>query len=221
MKKISTENNFIYLFFALVTLLFSTALLKEVDIKWIHVLLDIIIFFVFLLSALSVKSNRSWTWTLYFLSFLILSLLFMHRFISLPVTEFLHLVILLFFFAGSFYTSYAQIIMSKKIDQNMLIGSVVLYLLLGLLWTVIYLLLLMIYPDAFNGLEPIAWQQNYPLVAYYSFVTLTTLGYGDISPTNSIAQFFVYSEAIAGVFFMALIVSSLVSARLLFNSENK
>ena len=103
----------------------------------------------------------------------------------------------------------------------MIIGSAVLYLLIGLLWTVIYLLLLMIYPDAFIGLEQIAWQENYPRVAYYSFVTLTTLGYGDISPNNSIAQFFVYSEAIAGVFFMALIVSSLVSARLMDKSETK
>lgn len=221
MNKISTENNFSYLFFSLVTLLFSTALLKEADSEWASILLDIIIFFVFILSTFSVKSNRKWMWAIFILSFLHLSLLFTHRFISLPVTEFLHLVILLFFFAGTFYTSFWQIITRKKIDKNMIIGSAVLYLLIGLVWTVIYLLLLMIYPDAFLGLEQIAWQENYPRVAYYSFVTLTTLGYGDIAPNNSIAQFFVYSEAISGVFFMALIVSSLVTARLVYRVDSR
>ena len=77
----------------------------------------------------------------------------------------------------------------------------------------------MIYPDAFIGLEPIAWQENYPRVAYYSFVTLTTLGYGDILPKNSIAEFFVYSEAVVGVFYMAIIVASLVSAGLTYKKD--
>ena len=47
-----------------------------------------------------------------------------------------------------------------------------------------------------------------------SFVTLTTLGYGDISPNTPFAQVAVYMEAIAGVFYMAIVVASLVSAGL-------
>ncbi len=69
-------------------------------------------------------------------------------------------------------------------------------------------------PTAFSGIETANWQQSFSRVAYYSFVTLTTLGYGDILPTNHLAEFFVYLEAIIGVFYMAIIVASLISLRL-------
>ncbi|RLA58634.1 MAG: two pore domain potassium channel family protein, partial [Epsilonproteobacteria bacterium] len=78
----------------------------------------------------------------------------------------------------------------------------------------IYLLILAMDPEAFSGIEAANWQQIFARVSYYSFVTLTTLGYGDILPKNHIAEFFVYMEAIIGVFYMAIIVSSLISLRL-------
>jgi voltage-gated potassium channel Kch len=68
-------------------------------------------------------------------------------------------------------------------------------------------------PGAFNGLEQVIWYENFADVAYYSFVTLTTLGYGDISPVIPIARFLVYMEAIVGVFYMAILVASLIGIR--------
>jgi voltage-gated potassium channel Kch len=79
---------------------------------------------------------------------------------------------------------------------------------------VLYLIILVFDPDAFNGIEIASWQEGFAKIAYYSFVTLTTLGYGDISPKTPVAQFFVYMEAIAGVFYMAIVVSSIVAMRL-------
>jgi len=124
------------------------------------------------------------------------------------------LLILLMFFTGSFSVAVKQVLFEGDIDGNKIIGSLSLYILLGLIWTDIYLLLLEIDPAAFSGIETINWQQSFSRVAYYSFVTLTTLGYGDILPTNHLAEFFVYLEAIIGVFYMAIIVSSLISLRL-------
>ncbi len=219
MKKITSENNFSYLFIALLTLLVSSSLLEQINIQWVDNLLGIIIFFVFTIGVHSDQTDRTWRWAVYFLAVLTVMLYFVHQLLSVAVADFLYLLLMLCFFAGSFYMSYLQIFKSKRVDRNMLIGSFVLYLLLGLIWTVIYLLLLMIYPDAFNGLEPRVWQENFSRVAYYSFVTLTTLGYGDISPKNSLAEFFVYFEAIVGVFYMAIIVSSLVSAALSQSKE--
>lgn len=215
MSKISNENNFLYLFAALVLLLFSTALLPLVQTPWLNDIIEAILFLVFLLGVHSLKNDRSWMWAVYFMVF-VMAVLFMMRtmFADKAITQYLNLAILLFFFIGSFSLSVKQIVMSREVDQNMIVGSIVLYLLLGLIWTVLYLLLLSIYPDAFNGIDPLSWQKDFSRVAYYSFVTLTTLGYGDISPRNSVAEFFVYSEAIVGVFYMAIIVSSLVSARL-------
>ena len=49
---------------------------------------------------------------------------------------------------------------------------------------------------------------------YFSMVTFTTLGYGDISPVLPLARFLVYMEAIVGVFYMAILVASLIAVRL-------
>lgn len=215
MQKISTQNNFIYLFIALVTLLFSMAFLKQIQTSWLHDLVQVVLFFVFILGVHSLKSDRSWMWAVYVMAFIMIAVFIVKKlFIGSDLLIYINLLLLLSFFIGSFILSFKQIIMSEVINQNMIIGSIVLYLLLGLIWSVIYLLILNIYPDAFNGLEALPWQDNFSRVAYYSFVTLTTLGYGDISANNPISEFFVYAEAIVGVFYMAIIVSTLVSARM-------
>ena len=48
------------------------------------------------------------------------------------------------------------------------------------------------------------------LAFYYSFVTLSTLGYGDVSPLNPIARMFSYTEAITGQVYLAVLVARLV-----------
>jgi len=49
---------------------------------------------------------------------------------------------------------------------------------------------------------------------YYSFVTLTTLGYGDITPVNPFARSLAYLEAVCRQFYIAILVASLVSAHI-------
>ncbi len=220
MKKLSHENNFHYLFTALMLLLFSMALLHQIQTPWLNNIIELIILLVLLVGAHTLQTDKPWRWTVYFMALTLIVFVSMQKmFQTTFIVEYFHLFILLFFFIGSFKLSFKQIIMSTEINQNMLVGSIVLYLLLGLIWTIFYLLLLNISPEAFNGLESLPWQENFSRVAYYSFVTLTTLGYGDISPRNSVSEFFVYSEAIVGVFYMAIIVSSMVSARL--NTKSK
>jgi len=214
-KKISQENNFIYLFFALILFLFSSALVHQLQTSLLNGIHQIIVVAVFLIGVHSLKANRSWLWAVYLMS-IILGTLFVSKyfFTNNIFLDYIHLVILLLFFIGSFMLSYKQIIMSRTIGQNMLIGSIVLYLLLGLIWSMFYLLLLVTFPDAFHGIISQDWRENLPRLLYFSFVTLTTLGYGDVTPNGTVTEFFTYTEAIAGVFYIAIIVSSLVSARL-------
>jgi voltage-gated potassium channel Kch len=62
------------------------------------------------------------------------------------------------------------------------------------------------------------WYQVMQQVTYFSFVTLATLGYGDISPASPIAQVIVILEAVTGVFYLAVVVASLIGA---FFGENR
>jgi len=195
-------------------MLFSTALLGTLQQEWIRTILDVTTFGLFVVGTYSVRTERSWLWAFIAMSLVLIVFTILHALLPKTIATALHLSIILFFFIGGFLLSYKQILLVRNVNQNVMLGSIVLYLLLGLIWTIIYLLILLAFPDAFNGLEAIAWQENFSRVVYYSFVTLTTLGYGDISPKNGIAEFFVYLQTIFGVFYMAIIVSTLVSSRL-------
>jgi len=215
MSTISSQNNFSYLFVALLTLLFSMAIFKYIESSWLSNLVEILFFATLLLGVHSLKSEQSWIWAVYIMTLSLFVIFLTKQLIhNQTLIDVIHLIVLLIFFIGSFFLSFKQILMSKEITQNMIVGSLVLFLLLGLIWSTLYLLLLIIFPHGFNGLDALSWKENFSHVTYFSFVTLTTLGYGDISPNNSITQFFVYIESIVGVFYMAIIVSSLVSARL-------
>ena len=214
MKQITQKNNFVYLFFSLLTFLFSAAIMSEFPETVGRDIFSIVTILMLLLSIKSLKTEKTWMWTVYalVLSFVVLTVL--GKLFDHQLNIYLSLVILLMFFIGSFSMAVNQVFFVGDIDGNKIIGSISLYMLLGLIWAVIYLLLLAMDPTAFSGIETTNWQQSFSRVAYYSFVTLTTLGYGDILPTNHLSEFFVYLEAIIGVFYMAIIVSSLISLRL-------
>lgn len=221
MKKISNQNNFVYLFFSLIIFLFSAAVVVEFPDGLGEDIFSVVTLVMLVVSIKSLKTERTWTKTVYALIVVFVLFTASGKFIDHQVNVYLILITLLIFFIGSFSAASKQVLLFGDIDGNKIIGSLSLYILLGLIWTTIYLLLLAMDPQAFSGIEATSWQQGFARVAYYSFVTLTTLGYGDVLPTNHIAEFFVYMEAIIGVFYMAIIVSSLISLRLSAMQDEK
>ena len=214
MKVLNRQNNFYYLFFSLIILLFSAAVVAEVQGTLMEDIFSFVTLLMLLASIKSLKTDVTIKWSIYavatiFIVLTVLGKLFPHHFYV-----YILLITLFLFFVGAFVAAFRQVLFVGDIDGNKIIGSLTLYLLLGLIWAMIYLIILTMDPQAFSGIEAGNWQQIFSRVAYYSFVTLTTLGYGDILPTNHIAEFFVSMEAIFGVFYMAIIVSSLISLRL-------
>jgi len=213
MKKLYHGNNFSYLCAALMALLFSAAIVRDFPNTWGEDFFSLMSILMLIVSAKSIKTEIAWKNMVYVLIALLVALTLISKFFVFPVMPYLILLLLLFFFMGSFSSSYQQILLEGDIDKNKIIGSVSLFLLLGLIWAMVYLLLFQIDPHAFSGIEAGTWQQNFSSMTYYSFVTLTTLGYGDVLPKSHLAEFFVSIEAIAGVFYMAIIVSSLISLK--------
>lgn len=96
-------------------------------------------------------------------------------------------------------------------------GAIVAYLLIGLTWTFIYGLIDSLEPGSFAISEAItAWRDAHPgqpamsIFHYYSFVTLTTLGYGDVSPISETARTLSWIEAVIGQLFIAVTIARLV-----------
>jgi hypothetical protein len=86
------------------------------------------------------------------------------------------------------------------------------YVLLGTLWTLFYAPLAVVNPDAFS--QPVADPDGHAgaSLIYFSFVTLTTLGYGDISPVSPLARSLAILQALTGTLFLAVLISRLVGA---------
>jgi voltage-gated potassium channel len=108
------------------------------------------------------------------------------------------------------YSFTVQIKNARRVSSNVLFATFCLYLIIGLFWGVLYALLHEITPGAYSG--ALLAEQNDPIhiFNYFSFVTLTTLGYGDITPQTAGAASFCQMEAIVGQFFTAVVVAWLV-----------
>ena len=90
-------------------------------------------------------------------------------------------------------------------------GAIAVYLLLGFIWGQAYEVVALWYPGAFAGAVDgggsLPW-------TYYSFVTLTTVGYGDIMPVHPLARAVAVLEALTGQLYLAIMLARLVSLEL-------
>lgn len=98
-------------------------------------------------------------------------------------------------------------------------GAVAAYLLLGILWAHAYALLAHLRPGAFAGnLNPADGPRAF---FYFSFVTLTTVGYGDVLPVHPAARSLAMLEAVTGPLYLAILVARLVSVAVAFDAESR
>lgn len=98
------------------------------------------------------------------------------------------------------------------ITEYRVIGSIVVYMVLANLWSVIYLFIYQHIPGSFQITLP-AFESN-TLEAnflYFSYITITTTGYGDIFPLHPVARSLVQIEAIIGVLYPVILIGRLVS----------
>jgi hypothetical protein len=103
-------------------------------------------------------------------------------------------------------------------------GAICGYLLLGMAWGVLYSMLDTGRPGSFQIGDRLAEQaqaehSRIPLFTYYSFITLTTVGYGDVTPLSTPARTCAWLEALTGQFYLAVLVAGLVGALLAKKSE--
>ncbi|MGI9283796.1 MAG: ion channel [Pseudomonadales bacterium] len=88
------------------------------------------------------------------------------------------------------------------------------YLILVSAWMFVYSCIELSIPDSFSLPETEGYQAQLQEFLYYSFVTLSTLGYGDITPLTSYAKSWSIIEAIIGQFYLAIVLARLVGLRI-------
>jgi voltage-gated potassium channel len=109
----------------------------------------------------------------------------------------------------------------QTVTLELLLGSINVYLMLGIGFAMVFALIEHLQPGSFIGLEGFAFMPDRILTfLYYSFITMSTLGFGDISPVQPHAMTASYVLAILGQLYLAILVARLV-AQYIGRPENK
>lgn len=125
-------------------------------------------------------------------------------------------------FAGLFYAFMVIVILNylfkeKEITADMIVGAICVYLLIGMMWAAIFSVLEILQPGSFKMPEIMGTEIRH--FSYYSFVTLTTLGYGDITPLTAPSRSLSILEAIMGQLYVAILIARLVGIHIAQSTE--
>jgi voltage-gated potassium channel len=219
LQHLNEQNNFVFLLFGLILLLFTGALLEYFPGDTGPIIMQGATVAALLIGTGGQQKNRNHLVTSIVFIVLMVLMVVAGSLIDRAGFSYLHLLLLLCFLVWMTWLAVRQVLFTGSITSNDIVGAICIYILLGLIWAILYLLLAQTMPGAFNGLPQASWLDNFAAAVYFSFVTITTLGYGDISPALPVARFMVIMEAVVGVFYMAILVASLIGVRMSAHDE--
>ncbi|MDZ8119467.1 potassium channel family protein [Pontiella agarivorans] len=126
------------------------------------------------------------------------------------------------YFVLVFYSIMRFVLMNDAVTEDKIYGAISAYFLMGVIWSFVYTGFFIQDPTSFN--VPEAWLSSDAVnsfwAVYFSFTTLTTLGYGDITPQTPLAQSYAMMEAVIGQVFLAVIVARLIALHISHEREN-
>lgn len=214
MSGVNLQNNFIFLTVALVALLLVSALGHSIQTGTnIHFSL-LMTLTALVVTYYTLNFGPHWRRFVGVTIVLFLIVAAMAFFDNTPEVTLAYRMLGVVFFVGTTIECSHQVLFTPITRTNAIVGTLAIYLLLGLIWASLYAIILYFHPGAFTGITPEAGVDTFPQILYFSYVTLATLGYGDISPAVPISKTLAYLQAIAGTFYLAIIVASLIGARL-------
>ena len=105
-----------------------------------------------------------------------------------------------------------------NVNQHPVLGAICGYLLLGIIWTLLYTAVEMASPGSFRMSAADAVDVTVPrsvrsILGYFSFITLATVGYGDVTPATPLARTLAWLEAVVGQFYLGVLVAGLVGIK--------
>jgi hypothetical protein len=121
----------------------------------------------------------------------------------------------LLFFIYITWNELRAVMKQKEVTAETISMSISVYLLMGLTWGVLYIVIYYLQPHAFSfGGSPTASAPSsteiFPVLVYFSLTTISTVGFGDITPLTLQARYASVAEGITGQFYLAILVARLV-----------
>lgn len=132
----------------------------------------------------------------------------------------IRLVLLILFFSFIIVSLLRFIGRSASVNMDVILVVIIIYLLIGIVAGNLSNLLYLYYPNAYHFPDSIV-NPGFVDFLYFSFITMATVGYGDITPIRSETQTLSYLIAITGQLYVAIIVALIVGKYLARSTENK
>jgi len=126
------------------------------------------------------------------------------------------IIVLVTFFS---ITILGYVLRSGSVTIDRIFAAICVYMLIGFAWTFSYALLEVMVPGSFGGLADISrndYVAHVQQLRYFSFMTLTTVGYGDVVPRSPIARTMAALEAIMGQIYLTVLVARLVGLHIVY-----
>ena len=209
------EGNFFFLLMGLLALLLAGPLTFEIVGYTTGTLVSVAFSATLIIGIWSFVESRRWFITGVVLAAASLAITLLGIFLpENPLNSFyldlLDLSIALIFCGLSLVFALRQVFTGTAMTLNRMTGAVCVYLLLGISLGIINLFIYKLVPGSFKGISDSADLTAGLDLFYYTFVTMTTLGYGDITPVRPLARAVAYMTAVGGQFYIAILVGMLV-----------
>jgi len=205
----------------LLLVLFTIFIIPFFPIEWHRLLYSLCFTFVFLLSALALSKDRS---RVFNIAIAVIIIEWLSELLNLSLLNTLSFIANIAFFDLIVILFILQIARAKTVTPQVIMESINGYLLLGMSFSILIALVCVIDPTAFSfkhltgQMNPsISYISNY---IYFGFVTLSTLGYGDVVPISPAAKSLAIFTSITGQMYVAIIIAALVSKYLGQKSSN-
>ena len=182
--------------------------------------------FTILLASLNLVSREKLE---IYIGFVLLSSVLFLEFAALPVPRIYQItlsgVLFLIFFSYLSFIIFRYIFETYVVSADKIFAAICLYLILGLIWSFIYLLIEIWHPGSFTveEYEDITIQSCRILLhqfLYFSFMTITTVGFGDITAATRVGRSWVMLEAVVGQFYLTVIIARLVALHISSSIKN-
>lgn len=205
------ENRYVFLLCALLLFLVVSPLAHQYMAVHAFLIVDLSMMAALVIGVWTLASDRRVLVRAILLVAITCLILLSNLYFTIPALEYAGDLAVIVFCMLTAYIALQDVLFGGALDINRLTGAICVYLLIGLAWAFVFLLVdeLTLEP-AFTNLRPEEFERTVGGYVYYSFVTLTTLGYGDIYPLSPIARTLAYLEATVGQLYLTILVAALV-----------
>jgi len=197
------KSRFIYIILSIMLVILISPYIRHIG-KAGHIFTTLLAAMIPLTSFYALTADRNRAIIILFLAapFVILdgmSMFFAHRYLLIAAISF---GIILYFYIVALLVN--NLLSYRVVTADLIYCAISTYFLIGVMWSGIYMVLEGIYPGSFSGISEAGD------LLYFSFVTLTTVGFGDITPQTIISKRLVIFEAATGCIYLAVIIAMIV-----------